>query len=184
MLLIIILGCSIFIGCSKGNIDMTYIKEPSGIVLVGDKNKTEIDKIKEDLKSLKQNSNNYKQQSVALIGRMAKLTNEASIEITDKEFINKIISEIKNKKGIAADFNDKNYVSNNAAYDMQFKYAGTNITEEKIKEGFIPDLYLYSDGTVMAAKYDSKSDLIAVKVSLDKETTNYIKEYYDTHLKK
>lgn len=181
ILLVIGLSLSILVGCSQNYIDMAYIKVPSSVVLVGNKNKAEIDKLVQDLKKLKQNDNNYKQQSIPLVGRIADLTKEESMEISDKEFISKITTEIKNKKGISTNFLDTKYVSNNAIYDVKLEYDGINISDGQMKEGYIPDIYIYDDGTAITTKYDSNSNLIAVKVILDKSIIDYIKNYYQTH---
>ncbi|MGY0372917.1 hypothetical protein [Clostridium sp. JNZ J1-5] len=160
----LILLTFVLLGCSKSHIDMSYLKTPSSIDLINNKN-DEINSIKKELKKLDESGNK------------------------NEEFITKIINKIKSSPGSAITYGIK-YESNNAIYNLHLNYSDIEITEDNIedivKEGYVFSIWILEDGKAVTAKYDlnSPNKMSTVGIVLDNETLNYIKEYYNSNILK
>lgn len=185
---IIIILAFVLFGCSKQDINISYLKMPSSIDLIDNKN-DEINSIKKEFKNLDKGNAKYQELSNKLLGDLSTATNKFTLKINDNEFITKIINKIKGGSGFAV-IDGTKYISNNAIYHLHLSYSDIKVTgdntETLLKEGYVSDIWIFEDGMAMLPKYDlnASNKITAVGVSLDNETLNYLKEYYSLNILK
>lgn len=186
--MILILLTFVLLGCSKSHIDMSYLKTPSSIDLINNKN-DEINSIKKELKKLDENGNKNEELKNKLLRDLGTSIDKFTVKINDEEFITKIINKIKSSPGSAITDGTK-YESNNAIYNLHLNYSDIEITEDNIedlvKEGYVFSIWIFEDGKALTAKYDlnAPNKMSTVGIVLDNETLNYIKEYYNSNILK
>jgi len=174
-------------GCVKSNIDMTFLKTPSSIDLT-DYQDAKVNSIKEELKNLNKSNNKDEEVKNKLLSELGSTFDNSTVQINDKQFINKIINKIKDSSGSKI-INGHKYASNKALYDLHLNYSHIKITENNImdliKEGYISDIWVFEDKLAVISKYDenAQNKIMMVGVTLDDDTFSYIKEYYKSKLK-
>lgn len=178
----ILSGLLLLNGCSEKKVSMDYIKIPSAVTLKGDIHRQEVDNIMSQLKQMKIDGTKNASQEQGLMSKIAELDEDASIQISDKDFIQKVIGSIAKSLGTT---NPKisDISQNKEQFDLIFNYNSMNFDENKTKDGFIPNIPIFADGNTLIPVYNEKSsnELIFIKVKLSDDVMEYIRDYYKNH---
>jgi hypothetical protein len=179
---------AVFTGCGSSKKNMNYIKTPDQIILNANTNQSEIEKIQDSIRSMK-NSNSDTKKLQDLKDKLFVLLNSSAIEINDKEFINKFISILKSYKGTLSNTLDKesqDLFNEHSYYDIQFAYNDLqNQTIEGINKGYLPNFIILNNGTALIPYMPASSKLSSkgknIIINLSKDDMKFIKDYYDSH---
>lgn len=180
--LVFLLVITLFSGCKPKKINMNYIKIPDKINIIGDINNAEIIELTEEVKKLKEDGANLEAQQVVK-DNIIKLVNAETINVTDREFINKLLGEIRKSEGNIGDLNkeSKEMFQSRKYFSIDFSYSDFSVdTIEKIQGGYITNFYILNNGIVLIPGTSEDSSIIQVVLSND--TMEYINEYYNSNI--
>ncbi|QSZ26465.1 hypothetical protein ACETAC_05940 [Aceticella autotrophica] len=162
---------------------MNYIKVPDEIYLSGNENRKKVVELNNEYKSLKNTKEDIlKKEEISK--KIAELKKESTVKINDKIFINKLLNDIHNSKGIKENIilKNPNIGLLNDFFNVQFIYNDVKTSDiNKLKEGYVFEFIIFNNQALIP-KYskNTKNNISFVRVELSNNTLKYIENYYNS----
>lgn len=177
-------------GFFNEKVDMSNIKIPDAFLMMGNQDEEQMTNLQTQLQKLQKIPGAEEKQN-KISNELQQIAIKDTIQSYDKAFLTKLFGDIQKATG---------YVNNNTilkprsgrVYAMQFGY-NNGLTQNSmddlinnLKEGYIPQIYIFPNDTVLVPMYSEKSSnkVSTVEVKLSEELVSYIDSYYQNGLKK
>lgn len=163
--------------CTNKKVDLNYIKIPDSISIMSNMYNKKIQSLNKELSSIKSKDS---KQSNDIMAQIQDYLNKESKVVEDKDFIKKLIDGIKNSKDIVYDI--KTGTGSELSFTIESIYNNLPVNIQILKKGYISDINIFEDGSVVFLAYDetSKTKTVIIKVNISKPLLNYIKSYYNS----
>lgn len=188
-LAVVILMAAFNMGLLSKKINLDYIKTPSAMLLAGNQYEAEMTQLSKQYNDLK-SSNGSADEQQAIAAKYQELANSVNVQTDDKEFIDKLLGEIKNEGGFIT---HKTIINPKSGLVLNIQFGYNNLNPQTmdelvaaLKEGYIPSIYLFPNDVALIPTYDNKTpnSIGIVEVKLNSETIKYINDYYNSRIKK
>lgn len=178
-----------FTGCSQKQdyINLDYIKTPNRIIIISNQYSSEVEQLISKLEKLRTSNKKEDQKKVLeLVDQIKQLNEIAMVEINDKDFINRVIEEIRKSK--ATVYKKGKYTKQDVMFILKLEYNElkklkmSNISiPEYLEKGYIFEFVIFKDGVLNLPVYNEKDGkhISTIEVRISKEVVDYIKKIYN-----
>lgn len=164
--------------------DISIVKQPQAIQIFGNQDADQLNALQAKLQKLQAKSSTSKEaQNVS--SQLQALVTKDTVQTADQEFISKIMKIFKSKKaiinnGFIMQPRSGSLYSIQFGYNVQLQQDTLDEMAQNIKNGYLPDIYLYPNDLVLMPFYDEKgqSSMSTIEVRADEDTIKAITDFY------
>lgn len=186
ILFVIVIACTgaLNAGFFDKKVSMSFIKVPDGFLMIGNQDDSKVAKLQDKLAKLQQKAGSQTEQT-EIANELQKIAVKDTVRSYDKKVMDRFVGDIKKLNGVI--IKDIMRPKSGRIYAMQFGYnvqLGQD-TVQNIKLGYIPNIYVFPNDTVLLPVYDEKSPnaISAVQVRLNEDTIAYLDKFYTDQVK-
>lgn len=169
--------------------DLNVVKAPSVVAIMGNQHELQIAQLHDKITKLQQKSGTDKDIE-AINQVLQQIAALDTVQTNDAQFITKLMAVFKNKKAVI----DNGYImrpKSGALYSFQFGY-NVNLPQQStedmvnnLKQGYIPNFYLFPNNMLLMPLYDKDQDssISTAEIRLDDNTVKYFVDFYNAQMK-